>query len=118
MTSKKINSDNYIKIKKILDDKELEYLTKFITNIEILNCWNSYSIYIFHFIQSSGLIISSYGTSQKNTNLLWYGIGLNMIATLIHIYEKINDGKIKKLNKQVLEIKNGTFIKDTSDYIN
>jgi hypothetical protein len=110
MTNKNIISLDIIsKINKISQDKEIEYLHKFIKNIEDLNYWNSYSIYVYHLIQSSGLIISSYGTSEKNTTILWTGIGLNMLASIIHIYEKINNGKIKKLKEEIKQIKNRTF---------
>jgi hypothetical protein len=104
-----ISLDIISKINKISQDKEIEYLHKFIKNIEDLNYWNSYSIYVYYLIQSSGLIISSYGTSEKNTTILWTGIGLNMFASLIHIYEKINNGKIKKLKEEIKQIKNRTF---------
>ena len=103
------NQNNLILKKKIFEDKELEDLVKYLKKTENLNWWNSHLIYLFYFLQSSGIIISTYATSTTNPNIFWIGIGMNMTASLINVYEKINDGIIKKLANQISQIKNGTY---------
>jgi hypothetical protein len=42
--------------------------------------------------------------------LVWVGAGLNLVATLIIVFEKTNDNISKKLLKDIYAIKNGTYV--------
>jgi hypothetical protein len=108
------NNTNSSQIKKIFDDKQLTDLNKFISKVDSLNFYNSYLIYLFHIVQSTGIIISSYAASSNDTKLFWAGIGLNMLASLIHVFEKINEGQIKKLDSEIIKIKSGTYVTEDS----
>ena len=104
-------------IKDIFDKNELENLKKFFKKREKLNCWNSYLIYLFYITQSAGILVSSVGTSSNNNNLIWTGVSLNILASLIQIFEKINDSLLDTLLSDIQNIKNGKFI-DQSSLIN
>ena len=67
-------------------------------------------MYIFHLIHSSGIILSAYAAGTNSENLILVGISLNMLATLISIYEKQNSSILKKLLNDIKLIKDGTYI--------
>jgi hypothetical protein len=73
-------------------------------------------IYLFHIIQTIGILVSSISASTNDTRLVWFGIGLNMSASIIQIYEKINNDQMNRILLDIQSIKNGTYI-DESAYI-
>ena len=101
----------------ILNENKIDDLKKFINKRACLNNANNILIYIFYLFQTSGVLISSIATSSNNTSLIWIGIGLNMIASIIHIYEKINNNFLKKLLIDIQNIKNGNYV-DESEILN
>ena len=46
--------------------------------------------------------------------LLWIGIILNMVASIIQVYEKINNDQMKKIMIDIQSIKNGTYVDESS----
>ena len=109
--------DFSIQIQDIFDNNELNDLKRFLNKRQCLNCTNSYLIYLFHFVQSAGILTSSIGAGNNNVSYIWIGIGLNLFATLIHIYEKTNNSILKKLMIDIQHIKSGSYI-DESEIIN
>jgi hypothetical protein len=101
-------------INNLLNDNNHKDLERFLNQRKCLNVTNQWLLYGFHLIQSCGLLLTSYGTSVNNNNLLWIGISLNSIASLLHIYEKLNSNILKKLLNNIIMIKNGKYI-DESD---
>jgi hypothetical protein len=99
-----------LEIQSIFDGNTLRDLKRSIKKRENLNIANGYLIYLFHFIQTSGVFMSSYGTSEKKSNYIWLGITLNMTATLINVYERTNAGIMKKLLIDIEMIKNGKYL--------
>ena len=104
------NQVNNEEIKIIFHENQLKDLKKFMVKREKLNYWNSNLIYLFYIIQSGGILTTSIAASINNQYLLWSGISLNMLAGLIQVFEKINDSQLKKLMKDILAIKEGTYI--------
>jgi hypothetical protein len=45
--------------------------------------------------------------------LIWAGIALNILASLINIYEKINNSILKKLYLDIDKIKKGNYLVET-----
>jgi hypothetical protein len=109
--------DISIQIQDIFDKNELNDLKRFLNKRQCLNCTNSYLIYLFHFVQSAGILTSSIGAGNNDISYIWIGIGLNLFATLIHIYEKTNNSILKKLMIDIQHIKSGSYI-DESEIIN
>jgi hypothetical protein len=101
-------------INNLLNDNKHKDLERFLNQRKCLNVTNQWLLYGFHLIQSCGLLLTSYGTSVNNNNLLWIGISLNSLASLLHMYEKINSNINKKLLNNIIMIKHGKYI-DESD---
>ena len=111
-----LNKDISNEINCIFNDNTLNDLKRFIQKRQCLNTTNSYLIYLFHFVQSAGILTSSIAAGNNYTNLLWIGIGLNFLATLINVYEKTNNSILKRLLKDIESIKAGTYV-DESEMI-
>jgi len=105
-----------LEIKVILEEKKIMDLKRFLDRRKTLNLTNSYLIYVFYFVQSAGILTTSFaaGTHSfgwlSNDQLIWCGIMLNILASLIHVYEKTNNSILKKTMKDIKAIKDGTYI--------
>jgi len=69
--------------------------------------------YVFHLIQSGGILVTTISAGYNNTNLIWLGVSLNALATLLHLYEKNNNILIAKMNQEIISIKDGTYNNQT-----
>jgi len=101
-------------IQNLLNDNKKNDLRRFLYQRKCLNTTNQWLVYSFHLIQSSGLLVTAYATSVNDSNLIWAGISLNGIASLLHIYEKLNSSILKKLLNDIILIKNGKYIDETN----
>ena len=108
-----INKNISVKIKEIFDTNTLDDLKKFLKKRECLNTTNIYLTYLFYLIQSAGILTTSIATGNNNYTFTWVGVGLNVLATLINTYEKINNSQLKKLLKDIENIKNGSYTDET-----
>ena len=97
-------------INKIFSENKITDLKRIIRKRHYLNKSNMYLIYLFHIIQSAGILTTSIATGNNIQNLIWVGIGLNVLASLIHAFEKTNDSISKRLMKDLISIKNGSYI--------
>jgi len=61
-------------------------------------------------VQSLGILTTSYAAGNNNATLIWIGISLNFVATLISIYEKTNSSILKKLMADIKLIKEGNYV--------
>jgi hypothetical protein len=87
----------------------LDDLKRFLGKRQCLNAANSYLIYLFHFVQSAGILTTSIAAGNNDKNLIWIGVGLNILATLINVYEKTNNSIMKKLMNDINAIKSGSY---------
>ena len=99
-----------LEIKNILNDNILGDLRKFISKRSCLNDTNIILIYLFHLIQSAGILTTTIAAGYNIKELIWVGVGLNITASLINIYEKTNSSISKKILKDIISIKNGTYV--------
>ena len=76
---------------------------------QCLNQCNLYLVYIFHLIQSAGILTTTIATGYNYTYLIWVGVGLNLLASMINIYEKTNASMSKRLMTDIEKIKTGQF---------
>lgn len=109
-------TDNNKKINDIFNENKVEDLQKFLSKRNCLNKCNIFMIYLFYIIQSLGILVTSISATINDPRLLWTGVALNMLASIIQIYEKINNDQMKKILIDIHAIKNGTYI-DESPYI-
>jgi len=94
----------------IFKNNKIKDLKRFIKRKENLNECNFYMMYLFYIIQSAGILTTSIATSYNYTNYIWFGVGLNMLASLLRSYEEYNNNTIKKLHSEIVNIKNNIYV--------
>jgi len=109
MTSINISQE----IQSILDKDKLEDLKQFISRRKCLNSWNIGLVYLFHFIQSVGILTTTIATGYDMKEIIWVGVGLNILASFINVIEKTNNGISKHLLKDITAIKDGTYVDES-----
>lgn len=97
-------------IQKILETNKLEDLKGFIKRRNCLNSWNIALIYLFHIVQSAGILTTTVAAGYDFKEVVWIGVGLNIVASLISVFEKTNNAISKNLLKDIQAIKDGTFV--------
>lgn len=97
-------------IQRIFDNNELEDLKKFIGKRQCLNNFNMSLMYIFHIVQSAGILTTTVAAGYNQVYLIWIGVALNILASLINIFEKNNNSMLKKLMIDIQKIKDGNYI--------
>ena len=104
-------------IELIMHKNVVEDLQKFIKKRACLNNCNMYLTYVFHLLQTGGMITTTISASYNYKEVLWIGIGLNALATLISVYEKINQSISDKMLESIKSIKAGEYL-DEPNQIN
>ena len=104
------STDNSLQIKLIFDQNELNDLKRFINKRKCLNNSNIYLNYFFHFIQSVGILTTTIAAGYDLKYLIWIGVGLNVLASLVNVYEKTNNDILKKLMEDIQKIKDNKYI--------
>lgn len=102
--------DISIEIQTIFEDNKINDLKRFLSKRQCLNTANSYFVYLFHLVQSAGILTTSIAAGSNNTELVWVGVGLNIFATLINIYEKTNNSISAKLLNDIKLIKSNHYV--------
>ena len=101
-------------INKILDENKISDLKSFLKKRHFLNYCNIFLVFLFYFIQTLGILFTTIGTSYNIKFIVWCGICLNALASLITIYEKININLMKNMFINIQAIKNDTYIDETT----
>jgi len=104
------NIDITLQIQDILENNKISDLKRFIKKRQCLNSCNVFLSYIFYLTQSIGILTTTIGTGYDVKELIWTGIGVNILASLIHSYEQINNNVSIKLLKNIENIKKNTYI--------
>jgi len=110
MITPKTNDETALEISSIMQQNKLSDLKRFLQQRQCLNATNTVLVYLFHLVQSSGILLSSYAAGTNNAKWAWIGITLNIAATLIHSYEKTNNSILGKLMVDVNQIQDGTYV--------
>lgn len=100
-------------IQTIMDTNKLEDLKQFITRRKCLNTCNLVMVYLFHIVQSAGILTTTIAAGYDMKQLVWIGVGLNILASLINVFEKTNNGISKHLLKDITAIKEGTYVDES-----
>jgi len=108
--------DIALEIQTIFDTNKINDLHRFLSKRQCLNTTNSYLIYLFHLVQASGILTTSIAAGTNNTQLVWIGVGLNIFATLINVYEKTNNSISSKLLSDIKLIKDNRYV-DEGEFI-
>ena len=62
-----------------------------------------------------GILTTTIAAGYDVKYLVWVGVGLNCIASLLHFFEKTNKEVSKKMLKDIVAIKNNKYI-DESEF--
>jgi len=103
-----------IQIQTLLEDHQLDELKQFISRRTCLNQCNLFLIYFFHLVQSAGILTTTIGTGYNLPYLIWVGVGLNIVASLLNIYEKNNANLLKKLEEEINDIREGKPVEEAT----
>ena len=106
MTEEDIDNE----IKTIFNQNKIDDLKNFIAKRNCLNVSNQVMNYLFHIVQSAGVLTTTIAAGYNMKELVWIGVGMNILASLINIFEKSNDAISKRLLKDIHAIKNGTYV--------
>lgn len=109
----KMNKETLLEINKIFSDNELEDLQTFIKKRKCLNTTNMTLIYLFHIMQAAGILTTTLAAGYNYRELIWVGIGFNVIAGLINTFEQINNAMSKRLLKDIIAIKEDRYIDES-----
>ena len=105
----------------MFQENKLEDLKRFMNKRKNLNACNTMLIYAFHCFQSAGILTTTIATGYNIRELIWVGVGLNVVSTLIHVFENVNKSISTKLMKDIQNIRDdkyvdeGTIVDDTKD---
>jgi hypothetical protein len=108
-------------IRIIFEENKMSDLKRFMEKRQRLNAANGWLIYLFHIFQSAGILTTTVATGYNIRELIWAGVGLNVISTLMNVFEKINTSISTKLMKDITSIREdkyideGTIVNDTKD---
>lgn len=98
------------KISRILDENRLDDLNRFLNKRKCLNNTNTWLIYAFYLVQSAGIFTTSIAAGTNNAQLVWIGVGLSCLSSLISIYEKTNSSMMKKILMDIQLIADNRYI--------
>ena len=101
-------------IQAIFEKNKLSDLKEFVSKRKCLNEFNMALMYLFHIVQSAGILTTTIAAGYDMKELVWIGVGINIVASLINIFEKTNAGISKRLLKDIEAIRDGSFV-DQSD---
>ena len=103
-----------LQINEIFENNKIKDLKRFMKSRNKYNKYNVILIYLFHIIQTGGILTTTIAAGYNDKTFIWLGVALNCLATLIRIFEKTNSDISKKLFKDIKAIKDNNYI-DESD---
>jgi hypothetical protein len=105
-----LQSDARVEIKNIFSQNQVGDLKRFIATRARLNKFTKLLMYGSYVFQTVGIFVTTVSTGYKVPSLTWVGVGLNMISTLMIVFEKINTSVSVKIMKDIESIRNGTYV--------
>ena len=106
MTAVAVNEE----IRIIFEQNKIEDLKRFMNKRQRLNAVNTWLIYAFHVFQSAGILTTTIATGYNIREMIWVGVGLNVISTLMNVFEKINTSISTKLMKDITSIREDKYV--------
>jgi len=97
-------------IEKLFKTNKVEDLKRFMKKRQCLNSYNCVFMYAFHVVQAAGILTTTIAAGYDIKELVWVGASMNVIATLIQVFEKTNESVSKTMMKNIQDIRNGTYV--------
>ena len=98
----------------VLYANKMADLKRFLKKRQCLNTTNGYFTYLFHFLQMGGLLTTAVAQSYGFNTFVWVGIGINSLATLVHVYEQTNTKISNHLLGDIVKIKHGAYVDEAT----
>jgi len=110
------------KIAEIFEANKINDLKRFMKRREQLNQCNIYVRYSYYIIHYSSILTTTFAIGyvggincqdpaiQVVKELIWFGICLNMISTVLSSFEQMNKTISKKMLRDIMNIKNGNYV--------
>ena len=109
-----LDSTTKDKIIKILNDNMINDLDKMLERRDHLNKANIALIYLFYVFQYSGILTTTIATKYNTVEVIYIGVGLNLLASLIHASININKSISERLMKDIILIKTGKYVDESN----
>lgn len=97
--------DANARIVALLDTNKVSDLERFLSRRRCLNCTNLFLLYLFHIVQTVGILTTTVAAGYDMKEYVWLGAGLNATAALIHVFEHVNQSLIKQYAKDIHQIR-------------
>jgi hypothetical protein len=97
-------------IQKLLQTNKVDDLKRFLKKRQCLNSFNCVFMYAFHIVQAAGVLTTTIAAGYDMKELVWVGASMNIVATLIQVFEKTNESVSKTLMQNINDIRTGTYV--------
>jgi hypothetical protein len=97
-------------IQQLFKTNKVDDLKRFMRKRQCLNSYNCVFMYAFHVVQAAGILTTTIAAGYDIKELVWVGASMNVIATLIQVFEKTNESVSKTMMKNIEDIRNGTYV--------
>ena len=101
-------------IRELLNNNMLEDLKRMLDKRGNFNKANIILIYLFYIFQYSGILTTTIATKYSKDEIVWFGIGLNLLASFIHSAININKNISEKLFNDIESILNNKYVDETN----
>ena len=109
-TKRDRNPELTIVIEDILAKHREEDMDEFLKSRQCLNNVNGWLIYLFYLVQTAGILLTSFAATTNNQELVWIGVIINSLASLMQIYIKMHDTSLKQMMSDLQLIKEGKYV--------
>jgi hypothetical protein len=99
-----------VQIQTLFNNNRYKDLKRFLAKRQCLNFTNMIFEYMFHVVQTSGILITSIAAGYGIKQMVWFGAGVNALASLIKVFESSNNAMLKKLLNDIKSIRAGTYV--------
>ena len=103
-----------IKINNIINKNKVDDLIRFMNKRQNINCSNQFMGYLFYMIQTVSVFSTSLGQYNSNVYLIWTGIGLTSVGTLVHAIINSNNKINTSLMSNIKAIHKGDYIDEVA----
>ncbi len=104
------DEETAIKINNIINKNKVDDLIRFMNKRQNINCGNQVLGYLFYLIQTISVFSTSLGQYNENVYLIWTGIGLTSVGTLIHAIINSNNKINSSLMANIRSIHSGDYV--------